>query len=145
VFGEPRRFTSTLSAGVRINMDLKNPKWMYAKACMFVLLGSVSFALVLVAQPSLGTAVLLLLMIWAFCRAYYFAFYVIERYVDSGYRFSGLLDFLKYLVRKKKSPTSRARTTWRFWRGDESGQQSGQADFEPTAGPRPRIPSVPNT
>jgi hypothetical protein len=45
-------------------------------------------------------AFLLLLAIWAFCRAYYFAFYVIEHYVDPEYRFSGLLDFCRYAIRK---------------------------------------------
>ena len=35
----------------------------------------------------------LALVIWCFCRFYYFAFYVIERYVDPGYKFSGLGSF----------------------------------------------------
>ena len=81
-------------------MDLKNPKWMYAKAGMFLLIGSIAFAIVVLEQPSLRSAVFLLLMIWAFCRAYYFAFYVIEKYVDSKYRFAGLIDFMRYLLRK---------------------------------------------
>jgi hypothetical protein len=41
-------------------------------------------------HPSVRVAVLLALAIWASCRAYYFAFYVIQHYVDPGYRFSGL-------------------------------------------------------
>lgn len=83
-------------------MDLKNPKWMYAKAGMFVLIGVISMGLVLLEQPSIRTAILLLLMIWAFCRAYYFAFYVIGKYIDSNYRFSGLMDFLRYLARGRQ-------------------------------------------
>jgi hypothetical protein len=63
-------------------MDLKNPKWMYAKAVMFILIGAISFALVLAEFPSIKVAALLLLMIWGFSRAYYFTFYVIEKYVD---------------------------------------------------------------
>ena len=39
----------------------------------------------------------------SFCRSYYFAFYVIERYMDPGYRFSGLGSFLLYIVRGRKS------------------------------------------
>jgi hypothetical protein len=39
-----------------------------------------------------------------FCRSYYFAFYVIERYVDPGYRFSGLGSFVLYVVRGRKPP-----------------------------------------
>jgi hypothetical protein len=39
--------------------------------------------------------------VWSFCRFYYFAFYVIEHYVDPSYRFSGLLSFALYLIQKK--------------------------------------------
>jgi hypothetical protein len=41
--------------------------------------------------------VLLVISIWCFCRFYYFAFYVIQHYVDPGYRFSGLWSFVAYL------------------------------------------------
>ncbi len=41
-------------------------------------------------------------MVWAFCRAYYFAFYVIEHHVDPGYRFSGLISFVAYALRKDR-------------------------------------------
>jgi len=48
--------------------------------------------------------VLLAVAVWGFCRSYYFAFYVIERYVDPGYRFSGLGSFVLYVVRGRKPP-----------------------------------------
>ena len=83
-------------------MDLKNPKWMYLKAILFVFIGICCFVLLWVESPNLKTAVLLGLMIWAFCRAYYFAFYVIEKYIDPKYRFSGLFSFIHYIVRNKK-------------------------------------------
>lgn len=44
---------------------------------------------------------LLVVCVWAFCRAYYFAFYVIERYLDPGYKFSGLTSVIAYVVRKR--------------------------------------------
>lgn len=43
-----------------------------------------------------------MITIWAFCRAYYFAFYVIEHYVDPHYRFAGLVDFLYYALLGKQ-------------------------------------------
>ena len=49
----------------------------------------------MVNDPDWKTAALLALAIWSFCRFYYFAFYVIEKYVDPGYKFSGLISFLK--------------------------------------------------
>jgi hypothetical protein len=81
--------------------DLQDSKWMYAKAVMFVIIGVICFALVWARNPTWQTVLLLLIMIWAFARAYYFAFYVIEKYVDPGYRFSGILSFLRYCLWSK--------------------------------------------
>jgi len=57
---------------------------------------------------TLKNLVLLCLTIWCFSRAYYFAFYVIEHYVDPGYRFAGLASFLRYLLRRRQ-PRGRRR------------------------------------
>jgi hypothetical protein len=82
-------------------MDLIDPKCMYLKTLLFVLIGACSFVLVWLEQPTARTACLLGLMVWAFSREYYFAFYVIEKYIDSGYRFSGLLSAFRYVLRHK--------------------------------------------
>lgn len=82
-------------------MDLENPKWMYAKAGMFVFIGLCCFTILFIETPTARNALLLLLMIWAFSRAYYFMFYVIEKYVDSKYRFSGIVSFLKWAFSKR--------------------------------------------
>ena len=81
--------------------DLTNPFWIKAKGVLFLLLGVSSATLLYVERPVLRTAFLLVITIWSFCRLYYFAFYVMERYVDPGYRFSGLLSFARYLLGKK--------------------------------------------
>ena len=39
--------------------------------------------------------------VWCFARWYYFAFYVIEHYVDPGFKFAGLGAFARYLVRRR--------------------------------------------
>lgn len=78
--------------------NLENPKWIYAKAGMFVLIGAISGGLILAANPTAQTAVLLLLAVWSFSRAYYFAFYVIEHYVDPAYKFSGLGSAIRHLI-----------------------------------------------
>jgi len=82
--------------------DLKSSRLIYAKGFLFFALGIVSATLLLVETPNLKVAGLLALMVWAFCRAYYFAFYVIEHYVDSTFKFSGLWSFVRYLLRKKR-------------------------------------------
>jgi hypothetical protein len=75
---------------------------MKLKAALFAGIGLLSGCLLWISIPTFKSAVLLILCIWAFCRLYYFAFYVIERYIDPGFRFSGILDALRYLLRSRK-------------------------------------------
>jgi hypothetical protein len=81
--------------------DLQTHGWMWAKAVLFVLIGILSSILILVQLPDWRVALLLGLAIWAFCRAYYFAFYVIGHYVDPSFRFSGLFSVARYLWKKR--------------------------------------------
>jgi hypothetical protein len=81
--------------------DLRSPRLMHLKAALFVAIGVLASALLLQQSPTLRTAALLALAVWAFCRAYYFAFYVIQHYIDDRYRFAGLWSFVRYLVRRR--------------------------------------------
>ena len=81
--------------------DIKDPRLIWFKGVLFLLLGLVASVLLVLQSPSVTVALLLCLSIWAFCRFYYFAFYVIEHYVDPSYRFSGLGSFLVYLFRSR--------------------------------------------
>ena len=81
--------------------DLESPRWMWIKAALFLVLGTTACVLILVEDPDLRVAALLILAIWSFCRAYYFAFYVIEKYIDPSYRFSGIISALRYLVTRR--------------------------------------------
>lgn len=81
--------------------DLKNPKLIYAKGILFLFLGFLSAGVLLVLHPDWRVAALTALSVWAFSRFYYFAFYVIERYVDPGFKFAGLGSFVAYLLRKR--------------------------------------------
>jgi hypothetical protein len=78
--------------------DLKNPRLIYAKGFLFLLAGLLAGAIVIAESPTLGTAAMLALCVWCFARFYYFAFYVIEHYVDPSYRFAGLGSFVRYLM-----------------------------------------------
>ena len=82
--------------------DLKNPRLIYLKAGLFVVIGVASSAALVLEKPTVKVAVLLALAVWGFARAYYFAFYVIEHYVDPGYRFAGLWSFVRYLITRKR-------------------------------------------
>ena len=82
--------------------DIENPRLLYAKGVLFLFGGILAVGLILAEHPSLKVALLLAIAIWCFARSYYFAFYVIEHYVDPGYKFAGLGSFLRYLLRKRK-------------------------------------------
>jgi len=82
--------------------DLTDPRWIKLKGILFLIIGLLSSALLLIEHPEVKTAVLLGIAVWCFCRFYYFAFYVIEHYVDSSYRFSGLWSFARYLVARRR-------------------------------------------
>ena len=74
----------------RLFRDLADPFWMQVKGVLFVVLGLGAAGLLLYESPSWRVAALMAIAVWAFCRAYYFAFYVIEKYIDPTFRFSGL-------------------------------------------------------
>ncbi len=80
--------------------ELTDRRWIKVKGTLFLLLGPIAAGLLPVEHPSLVDALLLGICIWGFCRAYYFAFYVIERYVDPSYHFPGLWSFLRYWRRR---------------------------------------------
>jgi hypothetical protein len=82
-------------------MDLKNPRLIYLKGGLFLLAGLLSAGLIIMEHPSLRIIALLAVTIWCFARAYYFAFYVIEHYVDPGFHFAGIGSFLRYLLRRR--------------------------------------------
>jgi hypothetical protein len=81
--------------------DLTRARWIQVKGFLFLLLGSAAAGLLLLEHPSWKVAALLAVAVWSFCRCYYFAFYVIGKYVDPGYKFSGLGSFLAYLWRRR--------------------------------------------
>ncbi len=80
--------------------NLTNPNWIKFKGILFLVVGLIAATLLLLETPTLRVAALLAITIWCFCRFYYFAFYVIEHYVDPGWHFSGLGSFFLYLFRK---------------------------------------------
>jgi hypothetical protein len=87
--------------------DLKNPLLIWTKGFLFLGLGLLASALLVLQAPRVTVVLLLSLAVWAFCRFYYFAFYVIQHYVDPTYRFSGLIAFLRYAFQKGRGKSAR--------------------------------------
>ncbi len=88
--------------------DLQNPKLIWLKGILFLLLGLMAGTLLILRTSNLTDALLLALTIWACCRFYYFTFYVIQHYVDPGYRFAGLFDFARYALSRRQRGRNRA-------------------------------------
>jgi hypothetical protein len=82
--------------------DLKDARLMYLKGLLFLVMLVVSAALLLSECCAWKTAFLLAILIWSSARLYYFMFYVIEKYVDPGYKFAGVFSFLRYLLRRRR-------------------------------------------
>lgn len=87
---------------MRLFQDIRSATWIYAKGILFVLLSIIAGTGLMIQAPRLEVLALLVICIWASCRAYYFAFYVIEQYVDPSFRFSGLIDFGTYLLKRDR-------------------------------------------
>ena len=81
--------------------DLKNPSLIITKGFLLLGLGMLASTLLLLEVWNIKVLLLLAIAVWAFCRFYYFAFYVIEHYVDPQYRFAGLVPFFRYLLRRR--------------------------------------------
>ena len=106
--------------------DIRDPRLLYLKGCLFLILGTLAGAMLIRENPGLRTVLLLAITVWAFARAYYFAFYVIEHYIDSQYRFAGLGSFLRYLASRR---TSRGKS-----RSTDAGADSNVSPDDPAGG-----------
>ncbi|MCW3055611.1 MAG: hypothetical protein JWN14_4781 [Chthonomonadales bacterium] len=84
--------------------DIKSPRLIYIKGFLFLFMGLMAVLALILENPNLRDVFLLLVAIWSFARFYYFAFYVIEHYVDPGYRFAGLWAFCLYLLHRRSDP-----------------------------------------
>ena len=87
---------------MRLTDDLTDKRAIIAKGWLFLLLGLMAGGSLIYLTASWKVTILLAITVWAFCRWYYFMFYVIEHYVDSDYKFAGLSSFLMY-IRNEKS------------------------------------------
>lgn len=87
---------------MKLTDDLKSPWMIHLKGALFVFLALLCAGLLFLESPTLRTAGLIVLLIWASCRFYYYLFYVLDRYLGRDRRFSGIGDALKFLLSRKK-------------------------------------------
>jgi hypothetical protein len=82
-------------------VEITDKRVLYMKGALFLVLGVLATTLILLRYPDLRLALMLAVVVWSFCRAYYFAFYVIQHYIDPTYRFAGLGSAVGYLLRRR--------------------------------------------
>jgi len=90
--------------------DLKHPFLIHLKGFLFLAILVASATLIIIHLPSWRIAALVCITIWASARLYYYLFYVIERYIDPTYKFSGIYSALRYFLGSKpgkQPPTDR--------------------------------------
>ena len=81
--------------------DIKNKDLIVFKGLLFLLLGIFASAILIAFVPRPDVIALLVISVWSFCRFYYFAFYVIENYVDGDHKFAGVYAALVYIAQRK--------------------------------------------
>jgi hypothetical protein len=81
--------------------DLTDARWIKFKGVLFAVVGVLASVLLLLEAPTIKVALFLTIAIWCFCRAYYFAFCVIEKYIDPSFRFSGLWSAIRYICSRR--------------------------------------------
>jgi hypothetical protein len=84
--------------------DITHPKLLYAKGFLFLLGGMLAAVGLVLETPTLKTVALVAIVAWCFARSYYFAFYVVQHYIDPGYRFAGLWAFARHMLGKRREP-----------------------------------------
>jgi hypothetical protein len=87
-----------------LNRDLKSPAALISKGWLFLLLGLAAGGLLLADDFSLRRLALLAIAVWAFCRFYYFLFYVLEHYAGRERPYAGVLDALKWALGRRARP-----------------------------------------
>jgi len=81
--------------------DLTSKPAIVLKGFLFLVLVVGSAGVLYLGKPSWRTAFLLVVLIWSSSRLYYFLFYVLERYVDSSLRYSGIWALLRAVLRHR--------------------------------------------
>ena len=82
--------------------ELRSAKLIYLKGILFLCASALASTALIIEHPNARTILLLAIAVWCFARFYYFAFYVIEKYVDARYRFTGMISLLRYIIGNKR-------------------------------------------
>lgn len=81
--------------------DLKSKRLIVTKGILFMAIVAGASIGIVCYCPRFVVVGLVLILIWASARSYYFLFYVLENYVDPRLKYAGILDLIKQ-IRKRR-------------------------------------------
>jgi hypothetical protein len=81
--------------------DITSKKLIVLKGILFLFIMIGSSTVILIKHATPAEMLALCVLVWASARFYYFLFYVLERYVDPSLRYSGILNLLSALLRRR--------------------------------------------
>jgi hypothetical protein len=87
---------------MNLGRDLESSAMLRLKGVLFLFLGLGAGGLLMAEEYSWQRLVLLMLAIWAFCRCYYFLFYVLEAYAGRQRKYAGLWDALHWALKGRE-------------------------------------------
>ena len=85
------------------NGDIKSPRVLKLKGFLFAVIGLIATGMLIARDLHWQTIVLCLLMIWAWCRFYYFLFYVLENYAGGNRPYAGIVDALRGIFERDRA------------------------------------------
>ena len=97
-------FGADFPLGLELQMrELRSAKLIYLKGILFLCASALASTALVIEHPNARTILLLAIAIWCFARFYYFAFYVIEKYADGRYRFTGMISIVRWTIQRRDS------------------------------------------
>ena len=82
--------------------DLKSKSLIVLKGVLFLGITLIAFGLLILDNPTVRTAALASLLVWASCRFYYFLFYAIAKYVGPTYCYAGIWALLRGILTRPR-------------------------------------------
>ena len=79
--------------------DIESKRLIVGKGVLFMLTVVLSAVGLVCYCPRWEVVVLVLILMWASARSYYFLFYVLEKYVDPRLKYSGIVDLIRNMRR----------------------------------------------
>ncbi|MEL7496901.1 MAG: hypothetical protein AAFN77_04785 [Planctomycetota bacterium] len=86
----------------KFNRDIESPWLLKVKGLAFAVIGLLSAGILMWQLKEWTLIAMLIVSIWAWCRFYYFLFYVLEHYAGRKRPYAGIFDALTSIFRNEK-------------------------------------------